>query len=88
MKIAKDPSEYNKLTPDEERIIVRKGTEYPGTGKLLNPAQDPYVLAVGAEDSAGTPSIGDDTIPSFSTRGDGVRNPDVVAPGKSLQGLQ
>ena len=25
--------EWNKLTPDEERIIVHKGTEYPGTGK-------------------------------------------------------
>jgi methionine-R-sulfoxide reductase len=27
---------WNKLTPEEERIIVHKGTEYPGTGKLLN----------------------------------------------------
>lgn len=28
--------EWNKLTAEEERIIVNKGTEYPGTGKLLN----------------------------------------------------
>lgn len=28
--------EYNKLTPEEEHVIVNKGTEYPGTGKLLN----------------------------------------------------
>lgn len=28
--------EWNKLTPEEERVIVHKGTEYPGTGKLLN----------------------------------------------------
>ena len=28
--------EHNKLTPEEERVIVHKGTEYPGTGKLLN----------------------------------------------------
>ena len=28
--------EYNKLTPEEERVILHKGTEYPGTGKLLN----------------------------------------------------
>ena len=28
--------EYNKLTPEEERVIVHKGTEYPGTGELLN----------------------------------------------------
>jgi peptide-methionine (R)-S-oxide reductase len=27
---------WNKLTPEEERIIVHKGTEYPGTGKYLN----------------------------------------------------
>lgn len=27
---------YNKLTPDQERILVHKGTERAGTGKLLN----------------------------------------------------
>ncbi len=69
-------------------VVVSAGNDGTGTGKLLNPAQDPYVLSVGAEDSSGTPSIGDDTIPAFSTRGDGVRNPDLVAPGKSLQGLR
>ncbi|QCR23975.1 methionine-R-sulfoxide reductase [Pontibacter sp. SGAir0037] len=36
MKIAKDPSDYNQLTRDEERIIVYKGTEYPGTGEYNN----------------------------------------------------
>lgn len=28
--------EWNKLTKEEENVIVHKGTEYPGTGKLLN----------------------------------------------------
>lgn len=28
--------EWNKLTREEEDVIVHKGTEYPGTGKLLN----------------------------------------------------
>jgi methionine-R-sulfoxide reductase len=27
---------WNQLTPDETRVIVNKGTEYPGTGKYLN----------------------------------------------------
>ena len=26
---------YNKLTADEKRVIIDKGTEYPGTGKHL-----------------------------------------------------
>ncbi len=28
--------EWNKLTKEEEAVIVGKGTEYPGTGALLN----------------------------------------------------
>ncbi|TZF84158.1 methionine-R-sulfoxide reductase [Pedobacter sp. BS3] len=30
---------WNKLTPEEERVIVNKGTEYPGTGKYLHNTQ-------------------------------------------------
>jgi peptide-methionine (R)-S-oxide reductase len=41
---SKTNMEYNKLTPEEERVIVHKGTEYPGTGKLLNnKAEGTYV---------------------------------------------
>jgi peptide-methionine (R)-S-oxide reductase len=32
----KNPAEWNKLTPQEERVIRDKGTEYPGTGELLS----------------------------------------------------
>ncbi len=35
-KNKKGKMEWNKLTKEEEDVIVRKGTEYPGTGKLLN----------------------------------------------------
>jgi len=31
-----NPMEWNKLTPEETKVIVNKGTEYPGTGTLLN----------------------------------------------------
>jgi len=31
-----DPKEWNQLTPEEERVIVYKGTEYSGTGELLH----------------------------------------------------
>ena len=69
-------------------VVVSAGNDGTGTGKLLNPAQDPYVIAVGAEKANGTMGISDDVIPDFSTRGDGVRNPDVVAPGASIQSLR
>ena len=69
-------------------VVVSAGNDGTGTGKLLNPAQDPYVLAVGADDTKGSRTVADDVIPSFSTRGDGVRNPDLVAPGVSIQGLR
>jgi len=32
----KENSKYNKLTPEEERVIIYKGTEYPFTGKFYN----------------------------------------------------
>lgn len=30
-----DTMQYNKLTKEEENVILYKGTEYPGTGKYL-----------------------------------------------------
>jgi peptide methionine sulfoxide reductase msrA/msrB len=36
INIAQNNMTYNKLTPEEERVIIRKGTEAPWTGKYLN----------------------------------------------------
>lgn len=68
--------------------VVSAGNSGFKDGRLTNPARNPYVLAVGADDTKGTSSTLDDTIPSFSSRGDAKRNPDIVAPGKSVQSLR
>jgi peptide methionine sulfoxide reductase MsrB len=31
-----NPSDRNKLTPEEEEVIVHKQNEYPGMGELLH----------------------------------------------------
>jgi len=69
-------------------VVVAAGNSGYGTAKLNNPAYDPYVIAVGADDTRGTPTTDDDVIPDWSSRGDGTRNPDVVAPGKSVASLR
>jgi serine protease AprX len=69
-------------------VVVAAGNSQFGSAKMNNPAYDPYVIAVGADDTKGTHSVSDDDIPVWSARGDGVRNPDVVAPGKSLASLR
>ncbi|MDQ3990882.1 MAG: S8 family serine peptidase [Actinomycetota bacterium] len=69
-------------------VVVSAGNEGFGDARLNNPAYNPYVLAVGANDTKGTFNINDDVIPDWSSRGDGVRNPDVVAPGKSIVSLR
>lgn len=69
-------------------VVTSAGNSGSTTGRLTNPAIDPFVLAVGADDTNSTNSLSDDVIPSFSSRGDGVRNPDLVAPGTHVQSLR
>jgi serine protease AprX len=51
------------------------------------PANDPYVITVGAVDENGTSSTADDFIAGWSSRGvtqDGFQKPDVYAPGAHI----
>jgi serine protease AprX len=69
-------------------VVVAAGNSGFGTPQLNNPAYDPYVIAVGADDTRGTDDPKDDVIPDWQTRGNAVRHPDVVAPGKSIISLR
>src|SRR5690606_1948212 len=57
-------------------------------GGILSPANHPFVITVGASDSAGTAARSDDRVADFSSRGptlfDGLGKPDVLAPGADL----
>jgi subtilase family protein len=69
-------------------VVTSAGNSGAVNGRLTLPAVDPFVLAVGADDTKSTSSQTDDTIPSFSSVGDGTRNPDVVMPGVHMQSLR
>jgi serine protease AprX len=58
-----------------------------GDAVQFAPANDPYVITVGAVDENGTANPLDDTIASWSSRGvtqDGFAKPDVYAPGAHI----
>ncbi len=69
-------------------VVVAGGNNGNDGSKLNDPAYDPYVLAVGAADTRGTTTAGDDLVADFSSRGDASRRVDVTAPGRSLVSLR
>ena len=71
---------FNKIV-----VVVSAGNQ--PNAILYPPANDPFVITVGATDDKGTTSLNDDVITSFSAYGttsDGVVKPDLVAPGKNI----
>src|SRR5207302_5795062 len=68
-------------------VVAAAGNSGWKTG-LIDPADDPYVIAVGAADTRGTPWTSSHVVATFSAGGDGNRNPDLVAPGIHLESLR
>ncbi len=64
-------------------VVVAGGNDGRNVGRLANPALDPYVIAVGATEPDSQSAEGW-RVPNWSSKADGVRNPDVVAPGGSV----
>jgi serine protease AprX len=63
-------------------------TGLPGYAGILSPGNAPSAITVGALNTQNTTTRGDDTIPSYSSRGptwyDALPKPDLVAPGQAL----
>jgi serine protease AprX len=74
---------FNKVV-----VVVSAGNN--GTANLFPPANDPFVITVGATDDKGTVALSDDTIAPFSAYGtteNGAVKPEIVAPGTKLIGF-
>jgi serine protease AprX len=65
-------------------VVAAAGNDGSSGKGLELPAADPFVLAVGGADTQGTGDPADDDVAEWSSRGDGVRDPDVLAPGSSI----
>jgi serine protease AprX len=66
-------------------VVVSAGNN--GTATLYPPANDPFVITVGATDDKNTVDLADDTVTTFSAYGldeTGRVKPDLVAPGRNI----
>jgi serine protease AprX len=69
-------------------VVVSAGNEGNNSNGLEDPAIDPYVIAVGAADTENTTNVGAHDPASFTSEGDGTRNPDFSAPGVHIASLR
>jgi serine protease AprX len=73
-------------------VVVVASVGNTGKGGAYNtartaPANDPFIIAVGASDENSTPGTGDDTLTAFTAQGptlDGFVKPDLIAPGYAI----
>jgi serine protease AprX len=73
-------------------VVVAAGNGGPGQGTITTPADDPFVITVGASDDNATAGLSDDSLASWSSQGptayDAIAKPDLVAPGRKMTGLR
>ena len=69
-------------------VVVAGGNDGAARSALRSPANDPLVIAVGADDTNATTSISNDTLASFSQPGAATRRLDILAPGMHILGLR
>jgi subtilisin family serine protease len=72
-------------------VVVAAGNKGPAPKTITKPADDPWVVTVGATDDRGTAGLGDDWLPDFSGRGPtahGLAKPDLAAPGAHVVSLR
>jgi serine protease AprX len=74
-------------------VVCAAGNEGDfGSGGILSPGNDPFVITVGATDTRQTANVGDDVVASYSSVGptlfDEVAKPDLVAPGNRIVSLR
>jgi serine protease AprX len=69
-------------------VVVSAGNENQTIAKLGNPAFNPNVIAVTGAQANAPGGYMPFYIPWWASTGDGVRNPDVAAPGQSVAGLR
>jgi serine protease AprX len=66
-------------------VVVSAGNN--GSADLYPPANDPFVITVGAANDMGTADLSDDIVAPFSAYGlteNGVNKPELVAPGANI----
>jgi serine protease AprX len=69
-------------------VVVAAGNGGDNSDGLDDPAIDPYVIAVGASNTENTMYVRSHRPASFTSEGDGTRNPDLSAPGTHIVSLR
>ena len=64
-------------------VVTAAGNQGSSSSGLASTARDPYVIAV-----AGTDSTSATVVPDWASAGDGVRDPDLAAPGAHIASLR